>query len=262
MGNYSSDLKNKTAVVTGGSQGIGYAIAEAYCQNGTSVALIDISEQSLAKAAAKLKDAYPDVSVKSFACNVADPEAVHSVFKTISDQFGGIDRLVNNAGILRRAMIEEMAQVDWDAVLAVNLTGVFNCCRAVLPGMKKAGGGVIINVSSNVAAMPSVEMGAYCVSKAGVETLTRVLAAEYAPYQIRVNAYAPGVVETEMTRDILKKRAEDKLKTIPIGRFTQPEEIAELVMFLSSDAAGSIAGSVVSIDGGILATHNPWKAKK
>ena len=262
MSKYFNELKSKIAVVTGGSQGIGYAIADAYCQNGASVVLIDISEQSLVKAVRRLQDTYRDVTINSYACNIADPKAVEAAFNSIVERMGEIDVLVNNAGILRRAMIEDMTQADWDAVLAVNLTGVFNCCRAVLTGMKKTGNGAIINVSSNVAAMPSVEMGAYCVSKAGVETLTRVLAAEYAPYHIRVNAYAPGVVETEMTRDILKKRAEEKLKTIPIGRFTQPEEIAELVMFLSSKTAGSITGSVIGIDGGILATHNPWKATK
>ena len=146
----------------------------------------------MAEAADRLRSLYSEVSVEKIACNVADAEAVNQAFEDVVNKNGKIDVLVNNAGILRRSMIETMPQADWDIVLAVNLTGVFNCCRAVLPGMKKAGGGAIINVSSNVAAVPSVEMGAYCVSKSGVETLTRVLAAEYAPYNIRVNAYAPG----------------------------------------------------------------------
>lgn len=256
------DLKGKGAVVTGGSQGIGFAIAEGFCKNGASVALLDIFEQSLEKAADDLKRKYPEVTIDAFQCDVADSENVDAAFKAAAESLGRIDILVNNAGILRRGMLEDMSDDDWNAVMAVNLTGVFNCCRAVLPAMKSIGAGNILNVSSNVAAVPSVGMGAYCVSKAGVESLSRVLAAEYAPYNIRVNAYAPGVVETDMTRDILKQRAEEKLRTIPIARFTQPYEIANLVMFLSSDASKSIDGTVIAIDGGMLATHNPWKARK
>lgn len=259
--NLYHDLKGKTAVITGGSQGIGYAIAETYCRNGAGVALVDISETALKGAASRLRKEYPDMPAETFACDIADAKDVAAAFGAIAGVFKRIDVLVNNAGILRRSLIETMAGDDWNAVIAVNLTGVFHCCRAVLPAMKRSGTGVIVNVSSNVAALPSVGMGAYCVSKAGVETLTKVLAAEYAPYGIRVNAYAPGVVETEMTKDILQQRAEEKLRTIPIGRFTTPDEIADLVMFLSSDASRSIDGSVVAIDGGMLATHNPWKAR-
>lgn len=262
MGSIYHDLKGKTAVITGGSQGIGYAIAETFCRNGAGVALVDISEKTLKDAVSRLRKEHPDAPAEMFACDVADSKEVAAAFGAIAEAFKKTDVLVNNAGILRRSLIETMAEDDWNAVIGVNITGVFHCCRAVLPAMKRAGTGVIVNVSSNVAALPSVGMGAYCVSKAGVETLTKVLAAEYAPYGIRVNAYAPGVVETEMTRDILHQRAAEKLRTIPIGRFTEPDEIAELVMFLSSDASRSIDGSIVAIDGGMLATHNPWKATR
>ena len=262
MNNYYDDLKGKTALITGASQGIGYSIADKYCQSEAKVALIDISETALENAKQKLTEKYPAARIEPYICDISNAYMVFDIFRKIEEDFRSIDILVNNAGILRRSFIESMELGDWDIVLKVNLTGVFNCCRAALPAMKKAGAGAIVNVSSNVAAVPSVEMGAYCVSKTGVETLTRVMAAEFAPYNIRVNAYAPGVVETEMTSDILKKRADEKLKTIPMGRFIQPCEVADLVMFLTSDASKSIDGTVVAIDGGMLATQNPWKAKK
>ena len=262
MKNYYDDLKGKTAVITGASQGIGYAIAEKYCQCEANVSLIDISETALKSAEQKLTEKYPTARIKAYMCDISNADMVFNTFGKIEVDFRSIDILVNNAGILRRSFIESMEQEDWEIVLKVNLTGVFNCCRAALPAMKKVGAGAIVNVSSNVATVPSVEMGAYCVSKTGVETLTRVMAAEFAPYNIRVNAYAPGVVETEMTSDILKKRADEKLRTIPMGRFIQPGEVADLVMFLTSDTSKSIDGTIVAIDGGMLATQNPWKAKK
>lgn len=259
--NKYADLKGKCAVVTGSSRGIGYAIAEAFCANDMSVAMLDVTGDTLVQRAAALRAKYPHLKIEGYACNVAERDSVDAAFCAARADMDRIDVLVNNAGILRRGKLEEMSDEDWNLVHAVNVNGPFHCCRAVLPYMKERGAGAIVNVSSNVATMPSVSMGAYCVSKSAVETLTKVLAAEYAPYGVRVNAYAPGVVATEMTRDILQQRAEEKLRTIPIGRFTEPEEIASLVLFLVSDASSSIDGTVVAVDGGMLATHNPWKAK-
>jgi NAD(P)-dependent dehydrogenase (short-subunit alcohol dehydrogenase family) len=143
----------------------------------------------------------------------------------------------------------------------VNLTGPFLCCRAVIPHMRAAGGGVILNTSSVSARMPDVGLSAYCVSKVGVEIFTRVLAAEVAPYGIRVNCYAPGVTDTPMTRDLIETRGEQKLRHVSLGRFGKPAEIAELAVFLCSSKASFITGAVVPIDGGTMIVEHPWKAR-
>ncbi len=254
------DIQGKNAVVTGASQGIGRNIAMGFCRMGANVALLDLRRETLERTVDELTEEFPDVKIIGVSCDISNPDSVNEAAAEIVRELSGIDVLVNNAGILIRSSLERMKIEDWNRVLEVNLSGVLHCSRSVLSSMKERGGGRIINVSSNVAAMPSVGMGAYCITKAAVETLTRVMAAEFAPYGILVNAYAPGVVVTEMTRDILESRAEEKLKGIPIRRFANPEDITSLVLFLASEASSYINGTILSVDGGMLATHNPWKA--
>lgn len=254
------DLKNKCAIVTGASQGIGKSIAQRFCTAGMKVALFDINTDTLSATLEELKKNNPDAKIFSKQCDISNVESVEAAISEVRTSFAEIDILVNNAGLLIRAPLEVMNTEDWQKVLDVNLSGTYYCSRAVIDSMKHKGGGTIINVSSNVANVPSVGMGAYCLAKAAIETMTRVFAAELAPYNIRVNAYAPGVVLTDMTRDIIESRAEEKLRTIPLRRFAKPEDIASLVCFLSSEASAYVNGTVLSIDGGLLATHNPWKA--
>ena len=260
MDNSYEDLSGKTAVVTGASRGIGRSIAEGFCGMDVNTALFDVDGEALSLTVSELKKAYPHVKILDVECDVSRVDSVESGISRVRNELSEIDILVNNAGILKRSSLETMEESDWNIVLGVNLSGVFFCSRAVIPSMKKKEGGVIINVSSNVAAMPSVGMGAYCITKSAVETLTRVFAAELAPYNIRVNAYAPGVIMTEMTKDILSTRSEEKLKTIPLRRFGKPGDIASLVLFLCSESSSYIDGTVISIDGGLLSVHNPWKA--
>jgi len=256
------DLKGKIAIITGASRGIGLSIAEKLAAKGSKVALVDIDRSQLEEEAIRLKSLYGDRMVMSVCCDISDSSSVQECVRKVESSLGKISILVNNAGILKRSFLEEMDEDDWGKILKVNLTGVFLFSRAVIPSMKSGGGGSIINVSSNVAAIPSVGMGAYCVTKAGIETLTKVFASELAPYNIRVNAYAPGVVSTEMTGDILKSRAEEKLRTIPLGRFGTTKDIASLVLFLCSNESSYIDGSIIPINGGMLSTQNPWKAMK
>lgn len=254
------DLKGKRAVVTGSAQGIGFTIAAALCRCGVHTCLMDNNEARLSDSVKQLKSMYPDGLVFGEVCDVSNVQSVDKAFKSIEKNFGMLDVLVNNAGIMKRSMLAQIPLDEWNRLIGVNLTGTLHCVQAALPFMKSSKQGVIINVSSNVATVPSVGMGAYAISKAAVEVMTRVLAAELAPFGIRVNAYAPGVVETEMTSDILQERAEEKLRTIPLRRFSKPQEIAQLVLFLASEESAYINGSVIPIDGGMLATHNPWKA--
>lgn len=254
------DLQGKTAIITGASRGIGKSIAEGFCSCGVNVALFDVDKTALGQVVSEFGEKYPEVKKLDVVCDISDTASVTLAVERVHQELGEIDILVNNAGILKRSLLENMPESDWQAVLAVNLSGTYFCSKAVIPSMSAKGGGVIINVSSNVVARPSVGMGAYCVSKSGIEILTRVLASELAPHHIRVNAYAPGVVTTEMTKDIMALRAEEKLRTIPLRRFASPEEITNLVLFLSSSSSAYINGTVIAIDGGMLSSHNPWKA--
>jgi len=256
------DLKGKTAIITGASRGMGLSIAEELVKEGCRIALVDIDRGKLQEEVRRLSGLYGDSKVLDVYCNIGDQESVNKGIQKVQDKWKTINILVNNAGILKRSFLEEMDNDDWEQILKVNLTGVFLCIKAVVPYMKKGGGGSVVNVSSNVAALPSISMGAYCVTKTGIETMTKVFASELAPYNIRVNAYAPGVIETEMTRDILESRAEEKLETIPLNRFGTTKDISSLVLFLCSDSSSYIDGAVIPINGGMLTTQNPWKARK
>jgi len=255
----NKSLKGKVAIVTGSARGIGLAIANKLAAHGALIFLADVLEQELENAAKTLETSYPG-KVASCVLDVSNPESVENAIDSCVRVFGGMDILVNNAGIVVRGKIEDIDVALWDRVLSVNLTGIFLCSRAVIPYMKKRGGGVIINASSVNAGLPDVGLSIYCISKAGVEVLTRVLAAELAPYNIRVVAYAPGVIETDMTKDIVRNRREEKLAHIALRRFGKPEEVADLVAFLASDSASFITGVTIPINGGTMIVENPWKA--
>jgi 3-oxoacyl-[acyl-carrier protein] reductase len=247
------DLSGQVALVTGASQGIGAAIARALHRAGATVLLnhpdLDATRQDAETIVSELVLARAD-SACTLAADVADPAAVGRMMETIRERWGGLEILVNNAGILRDRTIGKMSLEEWHAVLNVNLGGVFHCCKFGLELLRP--GGTIVNLGSIAALMGFPGQSNYAASKAGVLALTRVLSKECARRSIRVNAVAPGVVETAMAgliRDEVKARM---LEQIPLGRFAQPEEIADAVLFLCSPLASYITGQTLQVNGGWL----------
>lgn len=244
------DLSGKSALVTGGSRGIGRACSELLARAGARVAVNCHVETPWAELVARTirdggGDAFAlaaDVSVRS--------EAEMLVDETV-DRFGGIDIVVNNAGIWKRAPIDEMSDGEWGEMLAVNLTGTFHVVRAAVPAMKAAGSGRIVNIASTAGQRGEAFHAHYATTKGGVIALTKSLAAELAPNGITVNCVAPGWTDTDMARDALTgDDAPAILRTIPLGRAGRPEEIAAAVVFLASDLASYITGEIVNVNGG------------
>ena len=254
------NLDDKTAIITGASGGLGKQIALAYAGEGANIALVDISEQELEITHSEIITTFKEAKIMSCCCDVSCFQEVSKMVNKIFKRFGSIDFLINNAGIVFRSTVENMDTKKWDKIIQVNLNGVLYCCKAVIPFMKRQRSGKIINASSNMASIPDVGMSSYCISKAGVEILTRVLASELAPYGIIVNAYSPGIIETKMTENIRKNRGEQKLRYISLRKFGKAEDIAELILFLSSEFSNYITGATVPINGGLLSTQNPWMA--
>lgn len=236
-------LTGKTAVVTGGSRGIGKAICIALAASGADVAVLDMSlgEETVAEVEAMGRKA------KAYVCNVTDFAVVTDTFKAIVSDFGRIDILVNNAGITRDKLGLAMKEEDFDSVLSVNLKGMFNTVKQVYPLFAKQRSGKIINVSSVSGIMGNAGQINYSASKAGVIGLTKSVAKELASRGVTCNAIAPGFVATDMTESF--KDREDVIATIPLRRFARPEEIASLVNFLAT--ADYITGEVIRIDGGV-----------
>lgn len=253
-------LKNKVAGITGAADGIGLALAQRLAAEGCRLLLCDINAERLSRAGAEL--AGRGAQVLTVPADVTNPEAVQAVVDRGVAGFRGIDLWINNAGIYPQKALIEMSVEEWDRVFAVNLRSVFLCTRAVAPVMKTRGGGVILNAASFAGLIPSAGSGAYAATKAAVLSLTRTYAAELAPWGIRVNAYAPGVIETAMTRPVIDARGEALVAQVPLRRLGTPQEVADAVVFLASDAARYITGTHLEITGGKLCVQNaeaPWK---
>jgi 3-oxoacyl-[acyl-carrier protein] reductase len=240
-------LTDQVALVTGGSRGIGKAIAHALAEAGASVAVLARNGDAASEAAAEL----PGDGHAGFACDVADPAAVKSTVAAVEEQLGGIGILINNAGITRDNILLRLGDEDWDQVLDVNLKGSFNTIRAVTRGMMKRREGVIVNISSVVGIMGNPGQTNYAASKAGMIGLSKSVARELSSRNIRCNVVAPGFIVTDMTGELNEAQVEELQGRIPLGRLGDTADIAGIVRFLAGPEARYITGQVIAVDGGM-----------
>ena len=244
-------LEGKVAVVTGASGGIGRAIALAFGKAGASVAVhYNGNEAKAAAVKAEIEEAGGKAEI--FRCNVADFDACSDFIKSVVKTFGKIDILVNNAGITRDGLVMGMSEEDFDAVIDTNLKGSFNCIRFAIRQMMRKKYGRIINITSVSGVAGNAGQANYSASKAGLIGLTKSVAKELASRNITANAIAPGFVKTEMTDVLSDEVKEAAMKQIPLGRFAEPEDIANAAVFLASDMASYITGQVLLVDGGMV----------
>ena len=252
-------LTGKRAIVTGSSRGIGLATARGLLAEGCRVLLNGLDETRLEAACTELRTVSPHVYAK--AADVSRPEGVEVLYAEADCRLGGLDILVNNSGLYRyETPVIDVSDEEWDEVFRVNLRSVQLCAREALPRMKEAGGGAILNASSFAALVPSVGAGVYAAAKTAVLSLTRTLAAELAPHGIRVNAYLPGVILTDMTAPLVERNAATMADQIALRRVGSPEEAAAPLVFLASPRASYITGAVLEISGGKLAVQRPEAA--
>ncbi len=232
-------LVGKVAVVTGGGTGIGRAIALAFSKEGAKVGVIGRRREKLAETVKAVRDAGGEAI--SLVCDVMNTQDAQRAIVDTEKEFGCVNVLVNNAGILSVSNIESASEEEWDRVIATNLKGPFLMCRAVLPAMRRAGGGSIVNVGSVLGLVAMKDRAAYCASKGGVTMLTKAIAIDHAHEKIRANCICPSIVETELVRDLFsaneegQKAREARLASLPLGRIGKPMDIAELAVFLASD---------------------------
>jgi len=249
-------LNDKVALITGGAAGVGKATAERFIQEGARVIICDVNEPGGKATASELGD-----NCTFFAVDISDRQAVQKWVEKVIAEFGRIDILVNNAGILRDAtlvkvkngeLVKQMAEEAFDSVISVNLKGVFNCTQAVAPYMIHQNSGSILNATSVVALDGNFGQTNYIAAKAGVVGMTKVWARELGRYNVRVNAIAPGAIMTDMLRMLPESHLTELKKHQPLGRFGEPAEVANAYLFLASDEASFISGTVLRVDGGLV----------
>jgi 3-oxoacyl-[acyl-carrier protein] reductase len=245
-----SELNNQVALITGGSRGIGKAIALKLASAGAHVAICGTNE-------GKLKESLSEIEVlggsgSSYVTDVANSDAVKEMVKHLIMAKGQIDILVNNAGITRDSLLVRMSEDDWDRVLDINLKGTFNCTKAVLKPMMKARKGRIINIASVAGVSGNPGQANYAASKAGVIGFSKSVAREVGSRHINVNVVAPGYIQTDMTDVLSEKAKEAALQVIPLGSFGKTDDIASLILFLTSASSSYITGQVIHVDGGMV----------
>ena len=243
-------LDGKTAMVTGAARGIGRSIAQELARCGADLAIADLDAAWLEETAASIKDAGRRVVCLSM--DVGSSEDVTSAVGEAVKELGGLDIMVNNAGITKDGLLMRMSDADWDAVLNVNLRGAFLCTRAVARPMMKKKSGVIINIASIIGLIGNAGQCNYSASKAGVIALTKSSAKELASRNIRVNAIAPGFIQSKMTDALSDEVRASMLDAIPMKRFGTPEDVAQVVAFLASDASAYMTGQVLTVSGGMV----------
>lgn len=242
-------LKDKVAVITGGSRGIGYATAKAFLKEGAVVVIAASNDTSVQKAADQLRQEFPESKIGAISPNLASLEDVRKAFQYVRENFGCVDILVNNAGVSESTPFIEYTEEAFDKVMDLNVKGVFNATRAAAECMVAKGSGVILSTSSMVSIYGQPSGFAYPASKFAVNGLTVSLARELGPKGIRVNAVAPGITETDMMKAVPKEVIDPMIKQIPLRRLGQPEDIANAFVFLASEEASYITGVVLSVDG-------------
>jgi len=244
------DLKNQNALVTGGARGIGREIGVRLARAGASVAVVDVEEEVARDTASELEAM--GVKSRAYRCDVSSFGAVEALGRQVLDDFERIDILVNNAGITRDQLLMRMSPQDWQLVIDVNLTGAFNFCKVFGPPMLRQRSGSIVNIASVVGQMGNAGQVNYSASKAGMIGLTKSLAKEFSSRGVRVNAVAPGFIRTAMTDKLTEDVQSKMMATIPLGRFGEAADVANIVCFLVSDLSGYVTGQVVNCDGGMV----------
>ena len=242
-------LQGKKAIVTGGTRGIGYSIAETFLRNGASVAIFGSRQETVDKALAQLKEENPEWDVIGMWPDLTDYAAMDAAFTEVEKAFGRIDILVNNAGISAREPLYEYTTEEFRKIMDLNVIAVFNGCRAAALRMKRLGGGSIINTSSIVSLYGQPSGVGYPTSKFAVNGLTKSLARELGKDNIRVNAVAPGVTRTDMVANLPEEMVKRVCAPIPLGRMGEPQEVANAFLFLASDLASYVTGTILFVDG-------------
>lgn len=245
-------LKNKKALVTGGTAGIGREIALCFARQGADVAIFGTNAERAAQVIQELQSCCPEQNFHSFTLNVADKQEVDQAIHQLLAEWGQIDILVNNAGITRDGLLMRMSEKDWDEVIDVNLKSLYNLCQALVRPMIKAKSGKIINISSVVGLTGNAGQANYAASKSGMIGFTKALAQELATRNICVNCIAPGFIETRMTDVLTEDQKQGILKKIPMGRMGEPQDIANAAVFLASDLSKYVTGQVLTVDGGMV----------
>ncbi len=251
--------EQRVAIITGGTRGMGKSMSIALAQRGDIVIAVYRSNE---QAALKVRDELQAFSPQSdiLQGDVGKKADADRIVKTVGERFGRIDILINNAGIFGFAFLEDMTEDDLDRYMSINFKSQFLMTQAVLPYMKKNHYGRIVNASSISGTLADVGLIGYGCSKAAVNMFTKIMSGELAPYGITVNAYAPGIIHTDMTDGMIRERGDEQVKQIALKRFGTGEEAAALVAFLSSPEAGYVTGEIIGVDGGFFKVQNPYRA--
>jgi NAD(P)-dependent dehydrogenase (short-subunit alcohol dehydrogenase family) len=250
-------LSSKVAFITGGGTGIGRACALLFAGEGASIAIVGRRKEPLEAVVRKIEKS----GGKALAaiCDVTDRKSVEAAVEAAAKRFGRLDTIVNNAGAVVVATVDDTSDDDWNRVLATNLTGTFLVSRAALPHLRAAGGGTIVNIGSILGIVARVQRAAYCAAKAGVTGLTKAMALDHANENIRVNCVCPSIIETELGLQSIRMAADPEAErkkrsdAIPLGRLGLPEDVAQMALYLASDASAWVTGAALPLDGGLTA---------